>query len=599
MDDIGSNTIASNAKGSYYKPNDYTFRLWAPHADSVSIIGDFNNWEEDLDFMKSENNGHWSLTLNHAKQGDHYKFVIQSDTSKLYREDPYAIEFNEQNETSVITTTDFDWTDYDFKIVERKKMVIYQLDVGYFFSELNYNKAEPQHILEPISYLNALGINTIEIALPPPLVNPKKWSYHPSRPMSLSKEMGGYKAFANLVNLAHRQGIAVIMSLDISHFDSTSLLWHFDAEDEENEGGIYFYGDYRSNSPWGPRRPNYSCNEVRKYLQDTALLWIETYHCDGICFVNTDYVRHTNGISNSGAFLEDGKLLLNSIVGEIKTKYPSKILIAEEKRYDPLLTTPLTEGGFGFDIQRNSESVNSISQVLTANKDDDRQMGSLMDAMKLQEGGRTTTRIFHTVSQRSISEHGRRLADIITSNQVENNLLKKRITLAGLLTLTAPGIPMLFQGQENLAKHYFIREQLNWNNLTQCQGIIKLFSDLIKFRKSGYLDFIGLQGSLIDFIYLSETEKVIAYQRAHSKHPKNKLCVIINFSKRHYENFKLKLPAKGLWKLIFNSGSNSYDDMYDNLPVSNFNAEKAVGEGEYEGTFCLPAYVGLIYINRE
>ena len=600
MDTTGSNAIISNAKDPCYNSNTITFRLWAPNANKVSIIGDFNNWEDNVDIMKSENNGHWSISLNCAKLGDNYKYVIQNGDKKLFREDPYAIEYNEENNSSVITKTDFDWTDYNYKLVDRNKMVIYQLDVGYFFSEVSHKKSKLQEILEPLNYLKALGANTIEITPSRPFLNPIRWSYHPSRPMSICANMGGYKAFANLVNLAHRQGIGVIMSLDISHFDkSNSLLWHFDAETEENNGGIYFYDDYRSNSFSGHLRPNYSSNEVRKYLLDTALFWIETFHCDGLCFVNTDYVRYTNGIAKTGKFLEDGKLLLNTIVQEIKNKYPSTLLIAEEKQYDPLLTTPIINGGFGFDIQRNYNSAAYISHVFTANEDEDRKLSCIKDVLKLQEGGLTINRIFHTVSQSSFCEHGKRLADIITSSHVDNNFLKKRITLAGLLTLTAPGIPMLFQGQEYLAKQYFNRNHLSWSNLTQCKGTIKLFSDLIKFRKSVYSDFIGLQGSLINFIYFNETEKIIAYQRVHSKYPKNNLIVVINFSKRNYHNFKLKLPTKGLWKLIFNSGSISYDDTYHNFPVGNFNANKVVGKGEYEGIFYLPAYVGLIYINRE
>lgn len=577
------------------------FRLWAPNADKVSVIGDFNDFKEGEDLMLMDEKGQWSLRSENAQIGQRYKFVIHNGNQKLYKSDPYALETTREDSSSIISKQGFQWTDHDFQIADRHKLVIYQLDVGSFFGRNGQEYVDLNEVAEQLSFLKILGINAIEITLPSALSTVLPWAHHPSRPMTMCHEMGGAKAFANLINVAHSNDIAVIIGIDFSHFDTSDPnLWQFDGWSENGKGGIYFYNDERSSTPWGDTRPDYGRWEVRKFIRDSVFRWLDDYHCDGACISNTNFVRHTSGYMDNGEELDDGIRLLKEINGEIKIRYPHKLTIAEDQCYRADITVPIVAGGLGFDAQRNPEFVRSICQVLKMPHDGDRCMQSVVDALEVGKGKNPFRRVVYCESRCCMEEDDKRLPKKMDSGRADRQFARKRATLATVLTLTAPGIPMLFQGQALLTDRYFINnEELDWNTFGECQGIVKLFSDVIKLRKSHYSDFAGLQGDQIDFLHCNQADQILAYQRVNRDYPHSRLVVVINFSKKDYKSYTLGLPSNGLWKLVFNSSSTNYDPSFCNLPVTDFKTVDRPFEGHgHSGTFGLPCYGALMFINR-
>ena len=251
-----------------------TFRVWAPHANKVYVTGDFNEWQEDDLALEAEENGYWAGVSADPQEGQEYKYLIHNGDQKLFRNDPYAFEMTNSNGNSIIRTLDFNWEDDDFEIADWNKLVIYELHVGTF------NRKDPdrvgtfEDVIEKLPYLQKLGINGIELLPVAEFAGGISWGYNPAHPFAVETDYGGPDGFAKLVKEAHRHGIAVIMDVVYNHFGPSDVdLWQFDGWSENDKGGIYFYNDHRSSTPWGDTRPDYGRPEVRQYLRDK--LYIE------------------------------------------------------------------------------------------------------------------------------------------------------------------------------------------------------------------------------------------------------------------------------------------------------------------------------------
>lgn len=153
---------------------------------------------------------------------------------------------------------------------------------------------------------------------------------------------------------AHGLGIVVIVDVVYNHLGPTDLVtWQFDGASENGMGGIYFYQDHRARTPWSETgRPDYGRGEVRQYLRDNALYWLEELHADGLRWDMTLYIRTIDGGTHDpGQALPEGWSLMQWINREIRDRTPWKITIAEDLRDDPWLTFALELGGAGFGSQ--------------------------------------------------------------------------------------------------------------------------------------------------------------------------------------------------------------------------------------------------------
>ena len=150
------------------------------------------------------------------------------------------------------------------------------------------------------------------------------WGYNPAHIFAVESAYGGPEGFKAFIEAAHRSGIAVILDVVYNHFGPSDLdLWQFDGWSENDKGGIYFYNDWRSDTPWGDTRPDYGRSEVRQFIRDNALYWLEEYHLDGLRFDMTLYIRSVRGDEgDEGDALEEGWSLLQWINGEIAEHFP-------------------------------------------------------------------------------------------------------------------------------------------------------------------------------------------------------------------------------------------------------------------------------------
>ena len=577
-----------------------TFRVWAPAASAVSVVGTFNDWDKDANPLQAEDNGNWAADLPHAKAGDGYKFALTTPAGELTRNDPYARAMtNSAGHSLVFDPSDFDWAGDNFQMPAWNDLVIYELHIGTFNVKQEGHPGTFFDVIERLDYLQSLGVNCIEIMPATEFPGAYSWGYNPSNPFALESDYGGAEGFRKLVKAAHEHGIAVILDVVYNHFGPGDLdLWQFDGWQENDGGGIYFYNDWRAETPWGHNRPDYGRPEVRRYIRDNALMWLEDYHCDGLRMDAIAFIRNVKGEEDPGADLPDGWTLMRWVNEEIRSRQPWKITIAEDLRGNPAITAPTEHGGEGFSAQWSSSFIYPIHDALTTMEDGDRDMHAVSRAICTHYNGDVFQRVIYTESHDEVANGKSRLPEEIGGGDVENYFAKKRMVLGAALTLTSPGIPMLFQGQEFLAPGSFNdTEPLQWDWAEAHAGLTQLYRDLIALRRDLRGVTPGLRGQGCHVFHVNNDAKVVAYARWDGN-PEDATIVVANFANQAHQGYTLGLPARGSWTVRFNSDWQGYDHDFQNFPCYGADAQAGDYDGfAQHGSFDLAPY-GVIILSR-
>ena len=567
--------------GALPHPGGTTFRVWAPAATGVAVIGSFNNWDRAASPLQAEPGGNWAADLPAARPGDEYKFVLQTPAGELTRQDPYARAVTNSSGNSVVfDPLDFDWQGDDFRMPAWNELVIYELHVGTFHAPEPDRPGTFRDVIQRLDYLRELGINCLEIMPATEFPGSRSWGYNPANPFALESDYGGPEAFRELVRAAHQHGIAVVLDVVYNHFGPGDLdLWQFDGWHENDGGGIYFYNDWRAETPWGANRPDYGRPEVRRYILDNALLWLEDYRCDGLRMDAIAFVRNVHGEEDPGADLPEGWSLMRGVHEEIQRRQPWKITIAEDLRANPAITAPLDAGGQGFSAQWDASFIYPVTEALKAFADADRSMPAVAAAIAARYNDDAFQRVIYTESHDEVANGKHRLPEEIMPGNVDNYFAKKRMVLGAGLVLTAPGIPMLFQGQEFLAPGAFNdAEPLRWDWAQAHGGLVQLYRDLIRLRRNLAGTTPGLRGQGCRVFHVNDQAKVLAFARWDAA-VEQATVVLVNFADQAHENYVIGLPAPGPWTVRFNSDWAGYDQDFQNFPSLGTEATP----GDYDG----------------
>lgn len=571
-----------------------TFRVWAPNAEKIFVTGTFNDWNADDLELEHEENGYWAGTTDKAKQGDEYKYVIHNNGETFYRNDPYAFELTNSDGNSVIRDLNFDFGDDQYQLPSFNQLVIYELHVGTFNRKSADTVGTFEDVIEKLDYLKNLGINCIELLPVAEFPGGESWGYNPAHPFAIEQDYGGPNGLANLVKAAHHRGIGVIMDVVYNHFGPSDMdLWQFDGWSQNDKGGIYFYNDHRSSTPWGDTRPDYGREEVRQYLRDNALMWIEKYRCDGLRMDATSYIRFEGGGLGEDTAIEEGNQMMREINAEIQEKYPHIITIAEDLKGHDMVTDTIGNGGIGYGSQWDMNFVHPVREVLTDTHDDSRDMEKIACALQFVQSNDAFKRVIYTESHDEVANGKARVPEEVQPGDAESTYAKKRALLGIVLTLTAPGIPMLFQGQEFMEDSYFQDTvELNWEKLERHKGISRLVSDLIKIRTGEIEAYDGLRQQAIEIIHLNNDSNVLAYLRGEEN---SKVLIVINFSNTDYTEYNLSLEEQSNWKLRLNTVAKEYDDDFSEMEVHDPEIHAVNLEEANMGTFEIPGYSALIF----
>jgi len=582
--------------------NGVGFRVWAPNADKVYVQGTFNKWSKRHP-LKEEENGYWYTNASKAKIGDEYKFLIVNGENELERIDPYARNVTSSVGNGIVEQDDFDWgKDQDFQMPPWNELVIYEMHIGTFNNPTPDTPGDFQNAIDKLFHLEELGINAIQIM--PPLEFPGgfSWGYNPAHPFAIESDYGGPRALKRLIKAAHASGIAVLVDVVYNHFGPSDLdLWQFDGWQENGKGGIYFYNDWRAETPWGATRPDYGRPEVRQYIRDNVMMWLHEYHVDGLRWDATSYIRNVFGNDNDpSSDISEGWSLMQWINEEIQSHNPATLSIAEDLQGNEWVTKEIGAGGAGFGAQWASEFVHTIREAMIVPDDAMRNVHSVAGALSSNYNGSPFERVIYTESHDEVANGSARLPEEIYSGQADSWFSKKRSTLGAALVFTAPGIPMIFQGQEFLEDEWFRdKDPLDWSKTEKFSGILDLYTELIRLRRNLNETTKGLTGSHIEVMHQNNESKVLVYHRWHNGGPTDSTVVVANLSNMQFDSYPIELPNEGDWYVRFNSDAKIYDDEFSNVGDPQLNAERSGEDGSfYSGSIALGPY-SVVILSQE
>lgn len=594
-DDSSQATQIHPGMGAIIHHAGVAFRVWAPNAERISVIGTFNDWDDSKAEMQHEENGYWYVDIAEAKPGDEYKFRIRHGEQILDRIDPYAREVTNSVGNAVVYQDQYDWKTEAFERPSQNELVIYEMHIGTFHRDDLEVPGTFRDAIAKFKHLKDLGINAIQIMPVAEFAGDLSWGYNPAHIFAVEQAYGGPDALKHFVDEAHQAGFAVIIDVVYNHFGPSDLdLWQFDGWNENGKGGIYFYQDHRSSTPWGDTRPDYGRGEVRQFIHDNAMMWMREYHVDGLRYDMTAYIRTISGIGNDD--IAEGWGLMQWINRDLKRDFPGCYLIAEDLQTNNWLTKPEDQGGAGFTTQWDAAFVHPIRSVVQEIDDAHRDMWSVRDALCHRYNGDAFQRVIYSESHDEVANGKSRVPSEIDPESPESRHAKKRTLLAAAMALTAPGLPMLFQGQELLEDEWFQdTDPLEWERAKRLRGIKRLFRDLIHLRLNRSGQTAGLTGQHIEMHHVNEADKVIAFVRR-GDDPADDVLVVANFSNRAWEEYEIGFPATGEWQLRLNSDWAGYDQDFDDHPVEHVEAVDQPYDGlPARAAISFGAYAVLIY----
>ena len=565
-----------------------SFRTWAPNADAVAIIGDFNNWSMWSTMLADEGDGNWSVDISNAVPGDQYNYVIINSGTQYTRIDARSYQVTNSVGNSVVYDPDsYFWqtTDYDRPLWN--ETVIYEMHIGTFSGGI-------LQAITKLDYLKDLGVNAIELMPIWEFAGNSSWGYNGSHPFAIESSYGTPNDLKRFVDEAHQRGIAVLVDVLYNHWGPSDMsLWQYDGWNQSEMGGIYFYNDWRAVTPWGDTRPDYSRDEVRQYIRDNALYWLEEFRLDGLRVDGTKWIRATD---DGGTDIPEGWTLLQWLNDEIDAHDSGKLIICEDLDGTDWMTKGTGAGGAGFDSQWDVYWIHPIRGVIETIHDSDRSMWTVRDSVMAVYNGDQTDRVIYTESHDEVANGRSRVPEEISPGDAGNWLARKRSTLGAALVLTSPGIPMLFQGQEFLEDGFFHDDDpLDWTKVTTYSGILKLYTDLVALRlnKAGISG--GLVGASTNVHHINDNGKAIAYHRWGTGGIGDDVIVVMNFSSNSLNSYRIGFPNEGNWYMVFNSDSTQYANDYTDIGHDAVAIQFAYDSMPYSGIVDVAPYSVQIF----
>lgn len=328
--------------GSFFKENVCKFSVWAPFAKSIHL--QIVSPDESTVPLANDSRGYWSAEVDGIKPGTRYYYLINN---QLRRPDPASKSQPEgvHGASEVVDLTEYQWTDHGWKGLPLEKQIMYELHVGTFTAERDF-----QGIVSKIDYLKDLGVNTIELMPLSKFPGDRNWGYDGVYPFAVHQAYGGAHGLQQLVNTLHEHGMAVVLDVVYNHMGPEGNYL--------SDYGPYFTGKY--NTPWGKAinfDDSYS-DEVRNYFIQNALMWLQDFHIDGL---RLDAIH---AIKDLGAthFLR----VLSEEVSKLSQKSGvQKFLIGECDLNDSKYISGYNQGGYGLDGQWIDEFHHAVHSLAT------------------------------------------------------------------------------------------------------------------------------------------------------------------------------------------------------------------------------------------
>ena len=589
------------------------FDVWAPHADRVYVIGEFNGWNEnshEMHRVEPDTMGVYELFVPGVKLGCMYKYlIIAKDGRHLYKADPYANYAQLRPETASIVTdiSHFKWTDTTWmkhrailtkQTIYEQPMAIYEVHPGSWMRHPGrdddgfYSYRDLAKSL--ISYVKEMGYTHIELMGISEYPFDGSWGYQVTGYYAPTSRYGTPEDFAYLVNECHKNKIGVILDWVPAHFpkDAHGLV-EFDGT------ATYEYADARKGEhpDWGTKIFDYSKNEVKNFLIGSALMWVENYHVDGLrvdavaSMLYLDYgkedgqwVPNIYGGNKNLEAIEFFKHINTLILG----RNPGVVMIAEESTAWPKVTGPVEEDGLNFSYKWNMGW-----------------MHDFLDYMKLDPYFRKDNHNKMTFAM-SYNESEKYIL-VLSHDEVVHlkcSMLNKMPGLEGdkfknlmagyAFMMGHSGKKLLFMGQEFAqVQEWSEARELDWYlledpNHKKVQDWVKALLHLYTSNPCMYEQDTTWAG--FEWINADDRDRSIFSFVRKSKDGKNNLLFVINFTPVAREDYRVGVPKNKTYKLVLNSEDPKFNGTDKNRKESYKAVKKECDGRDYSIAYPLPAY---------
>jgi len=557
------------------------YRVWAPNATAVTLGGGFFKSSNDLpihwqeipmqrDAATGEGASYWSAFVPGAVHDSPYKFYVRNDSAPAdwppparWKHDPYARDAVSFGGNSIVVDRNFDWSGDNFQMPPWNELVIYELHIGTFGRDLPKQTSDFKSAIGRLDHLKGLGINAIEVLPAFDFDTETSMGYNTGLPFAVDNAYGELQTMKSFIKAAHQRKIAVILDVVYNHFGPEGLddcLGRFDGSYPPGTQGIYFYEDDRRHTSWGDR-PDFGRGEVRSYIRDHAMTCLEELRADGLRLDSTVNIRF-----DDRGFNPEGFTLLRYLGEEKRKSMPWKILIAEDLQNDDSLTHDALSGGIGLDAQWDNWFSGRVRNAMFALEDNQRNPQQVAEAIsKSYNASGPFQRVNYTESHDDANKA--RIPSLIDGGNPTSVFALRRTALGAALMFTAPGIPMLFMGQEFLESKPWkdgTDFALGWDRIVSFAGMVELHRRLIRLRRNQDNNTRGLRGANVNVFHVNP-EGVLAFHRWDQGGPGDDVVVVANLSNRRWDSYNVGFPREGTWYLRFNSDYRGYSDQFTNV----------------------------------
>jgi len=567
---LGAHLIKFKEKEGVY------FAIWAPNAESVAVIGDFNQWQSNAHLLKQIHlgSGIWEGFISEIEKGMRYKFHIKSrhGNYQVDKGDPFAFYWEKPPSTaSLVWDLDYQWQDQTWMGQRQQRnrldqpFSVYEIHLGSWRRKLNPENGFLNYrelAIELAQYIKENGFTHVELL--PVMEHPfyGSWGYQSLGYFSPTSRYGTPQDFMYFIDYLHQQGIGVILDWVPSHFPG------------DEHGLVYFDGThlYEHADPqkgfhpdWHSYIFNYGRNEVKEFLISSALFWLEKYHIDGLrvdavaSMLYLDYSRKEGEwIPNQFGGRENLEAIdfikkLNEVIYQ---NFPDVQTIAEESTAWPMVSRPIYLGGLGFGMKWNMGWMHDTLSYFSRD--------SIYRKYHQQE---LTFSLLYSFNENFILSLSH---DEVTHGK--KSLLEKmpgddwqkfaNLRLLFGYMFAHPGKKLLFMGSEFGQRQEWQHDfSLDWHllKIPFHEGMLKWIRDLNGFYKEEKaLHEVDFENAGFQWIESNDWQHSVLIFLRKNKSGQEKILVICNFVPTPWYNYLIGVPEKGIWKECLNSDASIY-----------------------------------------